>query len=63
MTGGQEAPDLVKLLKMLVSVRRLDLSATEVEMEQLLREELARQGASAVVAEGRCTMHQNKKHS
>jgi indolepyruvate ferredoxin oxidoreductase alpha subunit len=60
MTGGQEAPDLVKLLKMLVPVRRLDLSATEVEMEQLLREELARQGASAVVAEGRCTMHQKK---
>lgn len=57
MTGGQEAPDLTKLLEVLVPVRRMDLSAPEAEIERLLREELARQGTSMVVAEGMCTMH------
>jgi indolepyruvate ferredoxin oxidoreductase, alpha subunit len=62
MTGGQEAPDLTKLLKVLVPVRLLDLSAAEAEIEQLLREELARQGVSAVVAESSCPRHGDSKN-
>jgi indolepyruvate ferredoxin oxidoreductase, alpha subunit len=62
MTGGQEAPDLTKLLKVLVPVRLLDLSSAEAEIEQLLREELALQGVSAVVAESSCPRHSDSKN-
>jgi indolepyruvate ferredoxin oxidoreductase, alpha subunit len=63
MTGGQEAPDLTELLRTLVPLRRLNLPASEAEVERLLKEELARQGISVVVAEGRCAIYQNRKHS
>ena len=46
MTGGQEAPDLTKLVEALVPTRRLELPASEEEVEQVLREELKRSGAS-----------------
>ncbi|MCX6668367.1 MAG: thiamine pyrophosphate-dependent enzyme [Methanothrix sp.] len=55
MTGGQETPDLTRLLETLVPTRWLELPAPEEEIEKVLREELARPGASAVVAEGRCS--------
>jgi len=54
MTGGQEAPDLTALLESLVPTRLLVLPATEEELEKLLREELKRSGASALVASGKC---------
>ena len=54
MTGGQEAPDLTALLETLVPTRLLELPATEEELEKLLRVELKRPGASAVVASGKC---------
>jgi indolepyruvate ferredoxin oxidoreductase alpha subunit len=55
MTGGQETPDLTRLLETLVPTRWLELPAPEEEIKKVLREELARPGASAVVAEGRCS--------
>ena len=57
MTGGQEVPDLTPLVEALVPTRRLELPASENEVEQMLREELKRSGASAVVALGKCTKH------
>jgi len=61
MTGGQEAPDLTKLVEALVPTRRLDLPVSEDEVEQVLREELKRPGASAVVAHGKCTKQASKE--
>ncbi|MCK9566101.1 MAG: hypothetical protein M0Q43_08650, partial [Methanothrix sp.] len=55
MTGGQEAPDLTRLVEALVPTRYLELPASEKEVEQRLREELKRSGSSAVVAQGKCT--------
>ncbi len=55
-TGGQEAPDLTKLLEALVPTRYVDLPASEEEMERVLKEELGQEGTRAVVAEGKCTM-------
>jgi indolepyruvate ferredoxin oxidoreductase alpha subunit len=53
-TGGQEAPDLTKLLEDLVPTRYAELPATEEEMEHVLKEELGRERTRAVVALGRC---------
>ncbi len=53
-TGGQEAPDLTKLLEALVPTRYVDLPATEEKLERMLEEELGREGTRAVVALGRC---------
>ncbi len=54
MTGGQETPDLTGLLETLVPTRWLELPAPEDKIKEMLQEELARPGASAMVAEGRC---------
>ncbi len=54
MTGCQEAPDLTGLLEALVPTRYIELSGSVEEVEKALREELARKGASAVVASGKC---------
>jgi indolepyruvate ferredoxin oxidoreductase, alpha subunit len=51
-TGGQEAPDLTKLLEILVPTRALELNDSEECIEKVLREELARPGVSALVATG-----------
>jgi len=61
MTGGQEAPDLTGLVEALVPMRRLDLPSSSEEIEAVLRCELARPGASAVVASGQCPRHGNPK--
>ena len=61
MTGGQEAPDLTKLVEALVPTRRLELPASEEEVEAVVSEELKRPGASVVVALGKCTKHASKK--
>jgi indolepyruvate ferredoxin oxidoreductase alpha subunit len=53
-TGGQEAPDLTGLLEALVPTRSIQLPLSEDEIQCLLEEELARPGASAVLATGRC---------
>lgn len=55
MTGGQEAPDLIKVLKVLVPTRPIELPCSESEIGDMLEEELAIPGASAVVASGKCT--------
>ncbi len=61
MTGGQEVPDLTKVLEALVPVRRVELPAPEdeedTELERALQEELTRPGTAAVVAEGRCARY------
>lgn len=57
MTGGQEAPDLTKLLEALVPTRSIGLTGFESEIAEVLKEELAKPGASAVVASGRCVRH------
>lgn len=57
MTGGQAAPDLTNLVEALVPTRRLELPASEEEVEAAVSEELKRSGASAVVARGKCTKH------
>jgi len=54
MTGGQEVPDLTALLEGLLPTRGFDLPATVQEAEQILQEELARNGPSAIVARGIC---------
>lgn len=53
-TGGQEAPDLTRLLEALVPTCHLELPAPDEAVEALLKREIARPGASAVVASGRC---------
>lgn len=53
-TGGQETPDLTKLLEALVPTRYIKLSGSENEIAEVLREELAKPGASSVVASGKC---------
>jgi indolepyruvate ferredoxin oxidoreductase alpha subunit len=54
MTGGQEAPDLTGMLQALLPTRFLDLPCPGEEVAALIREELRRQGASVIVARGRC---------
>jgi indolepyruvate ferredoxin oxidoreductase alpha subunit len=61
MTGGQEAPDVTGLVEALVPLRRLDLPSSSEEIETVLRNELMRSGASAVVAAGRCPRHGDPK--
>lgn len=60
MTGGQEAPDLTGLLEALLPTRRLDLPAPEKLVEAVIREELSRQEASAIVVWGRCVKKSEK---
>jgi indolepyruvate ferredoxin oxidoreductase alpha subunit len=57
MTGGQEAPDLTKLVEALVPTRYLALPASEDEVEAVVSEEMKRSGTSVVVALGKCTKH------
>jgi indolepyruvate ferredoxin oxidoreductase, alpha subunit len=62
MTGGQEAPDLTGLVEALVPMCRLDFPSSSEEIEAVLRNELMRSGASAVVAAGWCPRHRNPSH-
>jgi indolepyruvate ferredoxin oxidoreductase alpha subunit len=57
-TGGQEAPDLTGILESLVPIRSIQLPLSEDEIQCLLEEELARPGASAVLATSRCARTQ-----
>jgi indolepyruvate ferredoxin oxidoreductase alpha subunit len=57
MTGGQEAPDLTHVLEALVPTRYIELPCSEGGIERALGEELAREGPSAVVVEGRCSRY------
>ena len=60
-TGGQEAPDLTKVLETLVPTRYIVLPNTETEIERVLGEEMARAGVAAVVAKGKCPMYNKGK--
>lgn len=53
-TGGQEAPDMMKLLEAIVPTIRLELPCPDDKIERILKEELERSGTSAVVASGAC---------
>ncbi len=61
MTGGQEVPDLTKLVEVLVPTCYLELPVSEDEIEQMLREELRRSGASVLMARGKCTKYASKE--
>ncbi|MCX6681294.1 MAG: thiamine pyrophosphate-dependent enzyme [Methanothrix sp.] len=61
MTGGQEAPDLTKLVETLVPTRRLELPVSEEEVEAVVSEELKGPGILVVVALGKCTKQASKK--
>ena len=61
MTGGQEAPDLTKLVEALVPTRRLELPVSEDEVEAVVSEELKIPGILVVVALGKCTKQATKK--
>ena len=61
MTGGQEAPDLTKLVEALVPTRRLELPVSEEEVEAVVSEGLKRPGILVVVALGKCTKQATKK--
>lgn len=54
MTGGQEAPDLTKLIEALAPTSHIRLPAQEGDVEEALRTGLARPGVTVLVAEGRC---------
>jgi indolepyruvate ferredoxin oxidoreductase, alpha subunit len=53
-TGGQETPDLTKLLESMVPTSNFEPDATEYCIEALLKEELAKPGISALVFSGEC---------
>ena len=57
MTGGQEVPDLTRLLEGLLPVRYLDLPASVEDLRQVLQDELARQGPGMIVARGICSRY------
>ena len=54
MTGGQEVPDLTSLLEGLMPFRYIDLPGSVEELEEVLREEMARPGPRVIVARGVC---------
>ena len=55
MTGGQRVPDITPILKAIVpGARTIDLPAERGGIEEVLAEELARDGVSLVVARGAC---------
>ncbi|HUI39806.1 MAG TPA: thiamine pyrophosphate-dependent enzyme [Methanothrix sp.] len=54
MTGGQEAPDLTRLVEALAPTSYISLPAPESEIEKALRAGLERPGVSVLVVEGRC---------
>lgn len=56
-TGGQDVPDLTRVLEAIVPTLMMDLPAAEDDIERLLKEELARPGISALVAIGGCVMN------
>lgn len=57
MTGGQEVPDLTRLLEALVPTCYIQLPASKDEIERLLAAELDKTGTSAIVARGACTKY------
>jgi indolepyruvate ferredoxin oxidoreductase, alpha subunit len=53
-TGGQKVPDLTALLSLLVPTRSLDFPMPVDEVESVLRDELAKIGPTAIIANGPC---------
>ena len=53
-TGGQETPDLTKLLESLVPTCQVEPDAGDEEIQILLRGELIKTGISALVFSGKC---------
>jgi len=51
----------VRFLEALLPTRFLDLPASEEEVEEALREELARRGPSVLVACGRCNKRMGER--
>jgi indolepyruvate ferredoxin oxidoreductase alpha subunit len=53
-TGGQETPNLDKLLETMVPTRYMEPDTSEDGIEIVLKEELARPGISALIFSGKC---------
>jgi indolepyruvate ferredoxin oxidoreductase alpha subunit len=53
-TGGQAVPDSIRLLEALSPTRKFDLPGPEKDIEEMLRDDLAKRGTSVIVFNGRC---------
>jgi len=58
MTGGQEVPDLVAILEVLLPVRYIDLPASVEDLRLAFQEELAKKGPGVIVARGICPRYE-----
>jgi indolepyruvate ferredoxin oxidoreductase alpha subunit len=63
MTGGQEVPDLINVVKQLSEdVVSIDGNNTsEAALEKLILEKLGQKGISVIFVEGRCTKYSIKE--
>jgi indolepyruvate ferredoxin oxidoreductase, alpha subunit len=57
MTGGQEVPDLTRLLETLAPTRYIDLPCSEEEIEKQLRQELSKTQVTLIVFKGKCSKY------
>ena len=57
MTGGQEVPDLTRLLETLVPTSYIELPCSKEEIERQLHQELAKPQVTLIVFKGRCSKY------
>ena len=57
MTGGQEVPDLTRILETLVPTSYIELPCSEEEIERQLHQELAKSQVTLIVFKGRCSKY------
>jgi indolepyruvate ferredoxin oxidoreductase, alpha subunit len=57
MTGGQEVPDLTRLLETMVPTSYIELPCSEEEIERQLHQELAKPLATLIVFKGKCSKY------
>jgi indolepyruvate ferredoxin oxidoreductase, alpha subunit len=57
MTGGQEVPDLTRLLEELVPTSYVELPCSAEEIERQLRQELAKTQVTLIVFKGKCSKY------
>jgi indolepyruvate ferredoxin oxidoreductase alpha subunit len=57
MTGGQEVPDLTRILEKLVPTSYIELPCSEEEIERQLHQELAKSRVTLIVFKGRCSKY------
>ncbi|NTV28262.1 MAG: indolepyruvate ferredoxin oxidoreductase, partial [Methanothrix sp.] len=57
MTGGQEVPDITRLLETLVPTSYIELPCSEEEIERQLHQELDKSQVTIIVFKGRCSKY------